>query len=421
MARRSEALLAFLLAASALSACAEGVPSASPAVPKSRASSKASRPETQTDRCRNEAVEAYAKTLMTRAFYADHGIESARTAARDEFGRNEKVVYGSLPPGECRDFAFPQEKKDREAKAKAKTIVERGKVAVATAMKAIKTDGSPEVRSNFISATTACGAIPEEPTADPKLLPYLARCAVDNVNVATKTMTAESLIANEPKIARAEKLAALAEEAANKRVAEREVEAKAKAAREEKENDAFVAAEPVCDKDLPACKKLCDAGGEASGAYCVYIGLKAGKAFQFDDAKAAFSKACSVGFTTACPHVAEAEAYKVKFEAKKSALFAEAASIADDVASKIFIANTSAGLGGAAASRVPMMRKVIAADIRDRYCPAKQDAVKLTGDAEFSRRAAAHCKDDPPTAGGLAGKQVSLPGECRQVFASGCP
>jgi hypothetical protein len=232
---------------------------------------------------------------------------------------------------------------------------------------------------------------------------------------------ADAIVASESRITRGEHLAGLAVEAAKKRVTDREAAAKVRAAQEAKENEAFLAARPLCKKDAVTCKKKCDAGGDESGAYCMLVGMEYTDKLLFDEAKVAFAKACGVGFTSACPFVAKSEAWKTALEAKKKAAFADAATIVDDVASKIFIANTSAGLGGAAAARVPMMRKVIAADISERYCPARTSAVEVLGAAEFNRLAAAHCKDDPPSAQGLSGAQVSLPGECRQVFASLCP
>ena len=115
------------------------------------------------------------------------------------------------------------------------------------------------------------------------------------------------------------------------------------------------------------------------------------------------------------------EATKAGFGKKKESAFDEVARIADDIASKMFIATTATKIGGRAARAVPRMRLVIEASVKETYCPAKKEAMSVLATAEFSKMAAAHCKDEPPTAGGLSGSQVPLPNECRQVFASSCP
>lgn len=58
--------------------------------------------------------------------------------------------------------------------------------------------------------------------------------------------------------------------------------------------------------------------------------------------------------------------------------------------------------------------------INDFYCPAKKEFVGNLGAAEFSKRAAAHCKDEPPMTSGLNGVEVKLTNECRAAFATVC-
>ncbi|GEM_PF-2977465 len=66
------------------------------------------------------------------------------------------------------------------------------------------------------------------------------------------------------------------------------------------------------------------------------------------------------------------------------------------------------------------MRAYRALLIENTYCPAKKAFVDGAGAAEFIKRGAQHCKEEPPTSSGLAGATITLTDECRAAFATGC-
>ena len=55
--------------------------------------------------------------------------------------------------------------------------------------------------------------------------------------------------------------------------------------------------------------------------------------------------------------------------------------------------------------------------VAEKYCPAKKSFLKEVSGAEFTKRAAAHCKDSPPT--GTVGDPLTA--QCRAAFGSPCP
>lgn len=59
--------------------------------------------------------------------------------------------------------------------------------------------------------------------------------------------------------------------------------------------------------------------------------------------------------------------------------------------------------------------------IDEQFCPAKKKFIKLAGSADYRRRAAAHCKDEPPTGSGVNGAEITLTSQCRVAFATPCP
>jgi hypothetical protein len=66
------------------------------------------------------------------------------------------------------------------------------------------------------------------------------------------------------------------------------------------------------------------------------------------------------------------------------------------------------------------MGVVIAAVVRESYCPTRKDFLAVSTTTELARRAKEHCENDAPAATGLSGKQVELKNECRAAFATGC-
>lgn len=342
------------------------------------------------------------------------------------FGACDDGIPSARPPPRTPDSATSE---------RTALLHKRAQAAIATASDAVEIDGTTAVRIAF-NAYSSCPLLDEHPVADPDLVAALAKCAVLKVRAATKEMERyPDAYQNDVDVAisKAEELADLAMEAAKKRgaakkrTAEREAEqesaSKTEAVQYEKDNAAFQVAQPICEKDFNLCKRKCDAEGQESGAYCAKLATILADKQKYDEAKAASEKACNVGFYTSrsCPFVAKMEAAKAGLESKRNSAFSDVVSIADGIASKIFLANTVSSMGGRRASQVPRMRLVISADIKETYCPAQKAAFEILGVQEFNRRAAAHCKDQPPSAIGLRGSEVNLPNECRSVFASACP
>lgn len=58
--------------------------------------------------------------------------------------------------------------------------------------------------------------------------------------------------------------------------------------------------------------------------------------------------------------------------------------------------------------------------VRDSFCPAKREFVKLTSAGEFAKRSKAHCDDEPPTIWSDSGEEIPLTADCRAAFSSGC-
>jgi hypothetical protein len=53
--------------------------------------------------------------------------------------------------------------------------------------------------------------------------------------------------------------------------------------------------------------------------------------------------------------------------------------------------------------------------------PAEATFGQAAGVAKFTKRAARHCKDDPPTASELSGAEVVLNEQCAETSATACP
>jgi hypothetical protein len=73
-------------------------------------------------------------------------------------------------------------------------------------------------------------------------------------------------------------------------------------------------------------------------------------------------------------------------------------------------------------------RRRVAAMVQQGLCPAKKAFLSKAGAAEFNKRAAAHCKENPPSgsaqgryyAGAETG-EVALTAQCQRALASSCP
>lgn len=311
----------------------------------------------------------------------------------------------------------PSEDDDKPDMAKVKALVDRAHAAAVVAFDTI-TEAGELVKKEF-DELDRCPLPKGTEKADPKMIAPLATCALKELaDVLAKDPDPEMVLQSSKKVARGEELARLAKASLEARKAE---DAEQERKFEADQEALFVAAKATCEKDASTCKRKCDAGGHPAGPFCVFVASRLVKENKFEEARKALQTACKAGVRQACELIPKLEATMANFPKKKQEAFAEVASVADDIASKMFVMSNAQKLGGRAARAVPRMRLVIQASIRETYCPAKKAAMDVLTLAEFSKMAAAKCKDDPPTGTGLSGSEVPLPNECRQVFASGCP
>lgn len=160
---------------------------------------------------------------------------------------------------------------------------------------------------------------------------------------------------------------------------------------------------------------------------CVNLGVMYahGKGIPQDKKKAAeyFKLACDKGEQVGCNNLAILQGKKPPASpAQIEQLWRELVAVADDLASKKFVARYAAqqARGARGQRQVQLMQQHMAEFQREEYCPAKKAFVDAAGQAEFRKRTQAKCKDDPPVAGGLNGPE-NLTADCRAVFAGGCP
>lgn len=197
-----------------------------------------------------------------------------------------------------------------------------------------------------------------------------------------------------------------------------EIEALKKKAAEE--NAALDPIRTECKAAPSACQSKCD-GGNAP-LYCVVRAEQLDGTANLPEAKTAASRACDKGIQTGCLLVQGIEAEQTEAKAKLDESWQNIEPIGDDIARKRFQAETFAKIAKPhQKADVAKMKSLTDAIVTDKFCPVRKTFVTLGGAAEFSKRAATHCKDQPPEASGLSGAQVALPDQCRAAFASGCP
>lgn len=352
----------------------------------------------------------------------DTGIPSPSTPA------TRKTPAQAKPDADA-DTANDSDADDSEEKSKA--LLKRALAARELALEAVKLDGSAEAQEAMKTPDPCNGPLGRFGAALPEDIGMGAACVLELAQKLGEAKTRQDILNREPLIKRMEMYATGAMERAKKRSAQ----ASASSGDDAGESPVDAAANkvaPECEKSLPACEKKCRAAKEDSGPYClVAANIKVDATAKSPDPKELQAAAdmmqiaCNLKFgRSSCESAAKIrelipKAAQAQGKAKASA-FDEAAGIADDIAAKTYIMTTAAKLGGRAARQVPRMRLVIQEQTKEQFCPAKKTAIQAMGAAEFNKRAAAHCKDEPPTAGGLSGP-VTLPNECRAVFASACP
>ncbi len=161
---------------------------------------------------------------------------------------------------------------------------------------------------------------------------------------------------------------------------------------------------------------------------CINLGvmLAEGKVVPADKKRAAdlFKRACEeLKEDRGCQALAILQGRKIPASpAQIERLWKELVAVADDLASKRFVARYAAqhARGTQGQRQVQLMQQHMTEFQREEYCPAKKAFVEAAGQAEFRKRTQAKCKDDPPVAGGLHGPET-LTADCQAVFAGGCP
>ena len=192
--------------------------------------------------------------------------------------------------------------------------------------------------------------------------------------------------------------------------------------KQQTENAAVVAVADECAADLSGCKTKCD-GGDGTRCTALAIQLWHAPKPNLADAKVAMQKGCDAGVQVACTGAAKIDQEIKAAAAQIDSLWSNVIEAGDDLATKHFQIGMMAKLANRPhlVMQLQQMRTITASIISERYCPAKRAVVQATNAAEFTRRAAAHCKDEPPSAQGLSGASVSLTDECKQVYATSCP
>lgn len=287
---------------------------------------------------------------------------------------------------------------------------DRVKAAMEMAEEAMKVEGTPKGRrvagqlANCTVAVETCVQLAGTFQSQSKV-GSLAGLAV---NLAKRVDAGQTPDMNRQFIEEAEKLAKRALDEAGAPAA-KQAQADAQKAANAAENEMLKGAIAQCTADLKACKSKCDSG---DGVACSVLAAQANQDGKLVEAQALATKGCKLGAQAAC-RVSE------KISAQLNGLWGEVQEVGDDLVVKTYQTTMVAKLGKA--STAAKMRTFNAATVAERYCPARKAFVAALGAAEFAKKAAAHCKDEPPTGQGLSGAEVTLTAQCQQVYASACP
>lgn len=225
-----------------------------------------------------------------------------------------------------------------------------------------------------------------------------------------------SVLAIEPDLDQAEQLAGKAREIAEKNAAARD-EQQAKAAREAA---LLKTARTECDASPTACKAKCSAGEQPS---CFAMGARLKEAKKSAEAKPLLVSACAGLIQEACALVSEIEKNAQERTDTIDSSWSDVEQAADDIAVKRHQIQMVRQIGRTPrdAMTASKMETITAAIVREKFCPARKEFLSASNQAEFSRRAGAHCKDQPPTGNGLSGSRITLTALCQASFAAGCP
>jgi len=170
------------------------------------------------------------------------------------------------------------------------------------------------------------------------------------------------------------------------------------------------------------CKTKC-AGSGALYCFAYGLGLWHSQPPKLTEARAAMQTACDAGSPSGCyaMHQIDADVQQAAQDADN--WWSPVESSADEIANANYASDLTLRVSPTLHNQraVERARLVVQELIRGKYCPAKKEFIKRQGQSEFQRRAADHCANHAPTAGGVGGTSVTLTTQCRASFAIACP
>jgi len=164
--------------------------------------------------------------------------------------------------------------------------------------------------------------------------------------------------------------------------------------------------------------------------YCIAwaIRLRDAKPPKLAEAKPYLQKACDRGVERGCTFVAQVDQAIQQAEATVLQVWQPVEVVADDVADKRWMIQYARQNHTLPLPEVLRAEAGILRYAHDKLCPVKKAFVDQSGSAEFTKRAAAHCKDHPPIGsgegnfyGGALSGHVVLTSQCQAAFATPCP
>jgi hypothetical protein len=328
----------------------------------------------------------------------------------------------------------PQAMTRAQQEQQATSILDRAQTIYDKADAAIQLDGSPQaaqVRNAVRSCRgpkDACIQVAQNMEAQSKtgmlagLAGYLAGPVGSWVFSRSHGMqlplNLQPILKVGPDLDFAEQAVAKAMEAAQAAAAARAAQQTAKDA----ESQAINNAASACNATPTNCRNKCDSANDGPSCFAWGAGLQQANPPKLADARTYYVKACNVGLQTGCAAVSNVDKLLAQAAAQVDSAWGDVTDAGDDLATKMHMVTVAQQVGTARLVRnLPAMRAMNAAIVTEKYCPARKAFLAVSNATEFVKRAAAHCKDQAPTATGLSGAQVTLTAECQQVYATVCP
>jgi uncharacterized membrane protein len=188
------------------------------------------------------------------------------------------------------------------------------------------------------------------------------------------------------------------------------------------EEPEVIKAVDLCAKNRAPCKARCDAG-DGIGCFGLALSYTNARPPDFQTGLALAQKACDLNARTGCFRMQELKDSEAEFHALVARLSNDIEVIATDLAEKKFLSTFAAQnlQGRRNAIALGRMQEHMEAIRVEAYCPKKKNLMLLIHPPDFAALAKKHCEENPPTAGGLSGEQVTLTNECKAVYATPCP